>query len=159
MCGMAMKQQQKESLHLLIPLITSSFLRCAPVFQHTSVSFCIPSLIGWLTGALCVSTLHCPLFPAPMSLSQFWHHLISLAKNETLLNVFCATKTFSSSLANCLSTYRLALSCPTSICLILTLFSWAQDFCNGFFPENVCLLLFYLWAGLAPQPWSFILFI
>lgn len=33
------KTEQNEGLHLLIPLITSSFLRCVPIFQCTSVSF------------------------------------------------------------------------------------------------------------------------
>lgn len=133
MCGMAMKQQQEESLCLLIPLIASSFLSCAPIFQHSSVSFSHSvshSLAGLEVLAhlqvcvckthlqeLCVSILLCPPFPAPVMLSQI------LVKNYTLLNVFCATKNFNLSPANCLSTYTLALSCPMSFCFVLIFFS------------------------------------
>lgn len=38
MCGVAIKQKGKESLFLLILLIVSSLLSCAPVLRCTSVS-------------------------------------------------------------------------------------------------------------------------
>lgn len=157
MCDVAMEQQQKESLCLLIPLTTSSFLTC-PIFQCTSVSlFPLSHSLDDLQ-VLCVSASCSALFPqlicrypssgATWSPGKKWHSSESVVCHQKLQ--FITSK---------LPEHMQIGSFLPHICLILTLFSWAQDIWNGFFPESVCLLLFYVWANPALQPWSFILFI
>lgn len=158
MCDVAMEQQQKESLCLLIPLTTSSFLTC-PIFQCTSVSLFSHSVTPWMTYR-CSVCQHPALvsfpssyvaIPAPVPpdlLAKKWHSSESVVCHQKLQ--FITSK---------LPEHMQIGSFLPHICLILTLFSRAQDVWNRFFPESVCLLLFYVWANPALQPWSFILFI
>lgn len=143
MCDVAMEQQQKESLCLLIPLTTSSFLTC-PIFQCTSVSFFSHSVTPWMTYR-CSVCQHPALLSFPSSYVAIPAPVPPdlLAKNDTPLNLLCATKNFSSSPANCLSTCRLALSCPTSVWSSLSSHEHKTFETDSFQKVSVCFCSMY----------------